>query len=98
MSGRQRNKTESLKNSYQTFKSIARGVPVVVVVTGLDDFPPGDRVGWWKKNAEKLGMDNNPGYHACVITLPKDDVRGADRKFYDQSCLEVKKLIRRHLT
>ena len=97
MSGRQRNKTESIKNSYQTFKSIARGVPVVVVVTGLDDFPSGDRMGWWKKNAKKLGIDN-PGYHACVIALPENDVRRADREFYDRSCLEVKNLIREHLT
>ncbi|KAG1869251.1 hypothetical protein C8R48DRAFT_700829 [Suillus tomentosus] len=72
-------------------------VPLVVVVTHLEDFrDPLDR--WWSDNLStlrKLGIPDTTK-HACVTTLPKHALETFYQKgdLYDNSCRDVQNLIR----
>ncbi|KAG2125943.1 P-loop containing nucleoside triphosphate hydrolase protein, partial [Suillus clintonianus] len=94
--------TRGLKKShcrnFNNFKQEVGNVHVVVVVTHLDNWR-GHLETWWTKNAltlEKLGIPDSTK-HACVTTLPKDYLNRSQIYLYDQSCEDVKALIRNNL-
>jgi GTP-binding protein EngB required for normal cell division len=73
---------------YKYFKEFVGTVPVVLVVTKLDD----SSEGWWARNQNilrRLGMESEE--HACVTTLPYP------RWLYDESRRVVETLISRKI-
>jgi predicted GTPase len=93
----------SLKKShgrnYKKFKSaVGDNVRVVVVVTCLENFE-GPLESWWSRNEKELhnlGIPKTAG-HACITALPKAELEREKRVLYDQSCEDVKTLIRNNL-
>ncbi|KAG2136582.1 uncharacterized protein EDB93DRAFT_775573 [Suillus bovinus] len=82
--------------NYKKFKSVADklAVPVVVVVTNLEDFK-GPMENWWWENLdilERLGIPATTE-HACITALPKDELKNGGQ-LHDDSCQAVKTLIR----
>lgn len=87
---------------YQKFKSaVGKNVPVVVVVTHLENFR-GPFSSWWSNNVDKLKAVGIPvdTRHACITTLPKADLQilCMEETLYDNSCADVKSLIRHILS
>jgi len=76
---------------YLKFRAaVGSNVPVVVVVTGLEDMGSARRR-WWTTNAQFLrNFDGGDEYHACITTIP-----GTTE--YDSSCRDVQSLISGHL-
>ncbi|KAG1743798.1 hypothetical protein EDB19DRAFT_1874684 [Suillus lakei] len=91
----------SLKKShgrnFKKFRSVVGKVPVVVVVTNLEG--SGNPKGWWTANLETLRKLEIPEStkHACVTTLPKDDLEPGKKHLYDSSREAVKALIRNNI-
>ncbi|KAG1889062.1 P-loop containing nucleoside triphosphate hydrolase protein [Suillus fuscotomentosus] len=88
--------------NYQKFKSaVGKNVPVVVVVTHLENFR-GPFSSWWSNNVDKLKAVGIPvdTRHACITTLPKADLHilCMEETLYDNSCADVKSLIRHILS
>lgn len=88
--------------NYRKFKSVVgKNVPVVVVVTHLENFG-GPFSGWWSNNVDILEKFGIPGdtRHACITTLPKADLHilCMEETLYDNSCADVKSLIRHILS
>ncbi|KAG1851151.1 hypothetical protein F4604DRAFT_1308443 [Suillus subluteus] len=85
--------------NFKKFKALLTKVPVVVVVTSLENFG-GPLETWWSNNKVilgKLGIPASAG-HACVTTLPKAELEMlGERYLYDSSCMAVKALIRNNL-
>lgn len=84
----------SLKKShgrnFNKFKSVVGEVPIVVVVTNLEDYMHPE--GWWSANLNilrHLGIPESTK-HACVTTLPEESL-------YDSSREAVKALIKTNL-
>ncbi|KAG1897807.1 P-loop containing nucleoside triphosphate hydrolase protein [Suillus fuscotomentosus] len=90
---------KSHARNFKKFKSVADklGVPVVVVVTHLEDFG-GSLKNWWLENLDTLKNLGIPDTtkHACVTALPKEELDKYYKKgqLYDDSCRDVKNLIR----
>ncbi|KAG1829986.1 hypothetical protein EV424DRAFT_1296873, partial [Suillus variegatus] len=91
--------SEALGINYDAFYSIIGGkkVPIVLVVTGLEDKDPME--GWWKENEAEfkrhgLTFDG----HACITTTRGKPLRdGPGHRHdeqYEQSKLAVKELIK----
>jgi len=90
---------KSHARNFKKFKSVADklGVPVVVVVTNLEDFR-GSLENWWLENLDTLKNLGIPDTtkHACVTALPKEELQKYYKKgqLHDDSCRDVKNLIR----
>ncbi|KAG0696352.1 hypothetical protein DFH29DRAFT_951437 [Suillus ampliporus] len=89
---------KSQGRNYKKFKSAVGSVPVVVVVTNLEDFEAPLENWWWKneKELQNLGIPKSVE-HACVTTLPRSDLGGSKSDLYNISCDAVKTLIRQNL-
>jgi GTP-binding protein EngB required for normal cell division len=82
---------QSQQKNYNNFKRFVGRVPVVLVVTKLDD----GLEDWWARNQsilQKFGMESEE--HACVTTLPRDNYNG---RLYDASRRAVETLISRKI-
>ncbi|KIK39043.1 hypothetical protein CY34DRAFT_808753 [Suillus luteus UH-Slu-Lm8-n1] len=99
MSGMRGSLKRSHGRNYKKFKSVVgNNVPVVVVVTGLENFE-GPLENWWLRNERELqniGIPKTVG-HACITALPKAVLESEKRVLYDKSCEDVKTLIRNNL-
>ncbi|KAG2128622.1 uncharacterized protein EDB93DRAFT_1184319 [Suillus bovinus] len=95
--GRRGSLKKSHGRNYKKFKSVlGKNVPVVVVVTSLENFEAPLK-SWWANNLDILKTLGIPEYtgHACITTLTKTDLKilGKEEKLYDKSCDDVKALI-----
>ncbi|KAG2048656.1 hypothetical protein BDR06DRAFT_962394 [Suillus hirtellus] len=90
---------KSHARNFKKFKSVVGDrVPVVVVVTNLEDI--GDPLdSWWSENLEMLTKLGIPGTteHACITALPKVHLRSDQAYLYNKSCENVKALIKSNL-
>jgi len=71
-----------------------KNIPIVVVVTGLEDYEP-TMESWWEKNGQRLhNNDMHVEDHACVTTLPEDSHLSHDlaQRIRD-SCTTLRNLI-----
>jgi hypothetical protein len=71
MPGVRRSLKKSYGRSFNKLKSVVGKVPIVVVVTNLEDSRHRD--GWWSANLDILRKLDIPAstQHACVTTLPE---------------------------
>ncbi|TFK17258.1 hypothetical protein FA15DRAFT_650474 [Coprinopsis marcescibilis] len=78
-----------------------RNVPIVLVVTGLEN-EPGDMDIWWQRNAQEFtdyGMDFT-GY-ACITATRGKAIKGEDGRFmfdeeYKNSCTKLLTVVKTH--
>lgn len=88
---------KSHARNFKKFKSVVGDkVPVVVVVTNLEDFRGPQLENWWSENLETLKKLGIPGTteHACITALPKIHLGSDQAYLYDQSCEGVKALMK----
>lgn len=98
MPGVRRSLKKSHGRNFNKFKSVIGNVPIVVVVTNLEEWE-GPLERWWSRNMDvlqKLGIPESTK-HACVTTLPKDYLEPSKKYLYDLSREAVKALIRNNL-
>ena len=87
-------KTTALRRYYELFHSKVKGVPIVLVVTGLENQQP-DMEAWWTANEPFLLRQKTTfAGHACItaLTLRSDDLEFLKER-YKASRLAVCKLI-----
>lgn len=97
MPGTRGSLNKSHGRNFNKFKSVVGKVPVVVVVTNLEDYM--HPKGWWSANLDilrKLGIPEST-QHACVTTLPKVYLEPRQESLYDSSREAVKALIKNNL-
>ncbi|OAX36815.1 hypothetical protein K503DRAFT_656496, partial [Rhizopogon vinicolor AM-OR11-026] len=91
--------SDAVEIDYEAFHRIIGGkkVPIVLVVTGLEDEDPME--GWWKMNdaeIKKRGMSFDG--HACITTIRGKPLKnGPGHRYdeqYEQSRLAVRELIK----
>ncbi|KAJ8592001.1 P-loop containing nucleoside triphosphate hydrolase protein [Rhizopogon salebrosus TDB-379] len=90
MSGQRVGMKKSQQKNYKDFKKLAGGVPIVLVVTKLDN----NLEGWWANNQnilKKFGMESEE--HVCVTTLPNH----SNETLYDESRRAVEAHIKKTL-
>lgn len=77
--------TRTLQNTYKTIRqSMPPDVPIAIVVTGLERQPCMND--WWIKNEAGLARSNVFfDDHACITTVPEDDLPGQFRGRYLES-------------
>lgn len=77
--------TRTLQNTYKTIRqSMPPGVPIAIVVTGLERHPCMND--WWIKNETELARLNIFfDDHACITTVPEDDLPGQFQGRYLES-------------
>lgn len=91
--------TKSHGRNYKKFKSaVGDNVPVVVVVTGLENLG-GPLEDWWSRSEKELQNVGIPktARHACITALPRETLESSKKVLYDKSCEDVKTLIRNNL-
>lgn len=82
---------KTTKVNYTIFKAFCEEVPLVIVVTGLEDASNKDE--WWTKNkqaVENAGLRNQG--HACIVARKTT----TDPAMYEESKQKVQKLISDH--
>ena len=87
-------KTITLRRNYEIFRSRVKDVPIVLVVTGLENQEP-DMDEWWKKNENFLSEQRLTfAGHACItaVTLRDDDGTRIKER-HKESYLSLCKLI-----
>lgn len=94
--------TEVVAKNYKVFsQKICKGVPIVCIITGLENHEP-DMESWWEQNREifdRYGIKVHD--HACITAIKGRRIRrnGQDRqvyqKEYEDSVKEVRQLIHR---
>ncbi|KAG2136580.1 P-loop containing nucleoside triphosphate hydrolase protein [Suillus bovinus] len=90
---------KSHARNFNKFKSmVGNRVPVVVVVTHLDQYE-GPLQDWWPRNLDTLKkLDINPestAGHACITALSRRDLERYNKgALYNQSLQDVQNLIR----
>jgi hypothetical protein len=91
------NLKKSYGRNFNKFKSVVGSrVPIVVVVTNLENHDSGNPGGWWSANLNVLRRLDIPEStrHACVSTLPEVDI---GPHLYQTSREAVRALIRNNL-
>lgn len=90
-------KTTALRGYYDLLHSRVKGVPIVLVVTGLENQEP-HMDAWWTTNQRFLSSQKMTfAGHACItaVTLRDDDAAWLKER-REKSCLAVRKLIERY--
>ncbi|OAX33787.1 hypothetical protein K503DRAFT_804099 [Rhizopogon vinicolor AM-OR11-026] len=96
MSGQRGNQNKAQAKNYKKFKKVVGDVPVVLVITKLDDTPTACSafsMNWWLENQsvlQKLGMESAQADHMCVISYPRDS---SNETVFDNCQANMKGLI-----